>query len=345
MRATSITVVLAVLLGACGEATTERPSSTYEDTARGYSVSIPDGWHRAGRNLTPTITDPVEMLTVATFPLRDGEELCGALARAKPDGALVTVQERGRGSYGASDFPERPARFEPEPADEGHSTWPHCGVQDGEPPIPMVHYWFGFSDAGRAFHVLVALGEEAPDEVKRDAFTILDSLELDPDVTPDWPSSEPYTHEDRKLGVSAAIPPGWRRARSVVDSQVTNPRELLVVTTFDIDGAGRECGPFYDHILDRMGSGDALVAVRERLGSSAAGPPEYPARPEHFRLEPAKPQRAGCGWGSHPLVHLWWIPFSDAGRDFYAQVDMGLEAPDSLRRDAEALIDSLRVEP
>lgn len=136
----------------------------------------------------------MEILSLATFPLRDGDELCGdrgeeALARVHPAGALVTVQERGRGAYGDADFPPRPARFGPDPDLSGRSTWPYCAVRPGAPPLPMLDYWFGFGDAGRAFHVLVAVGRSAPAELSRDAFRILDSLRFDPTVKPDWLSS------------------------------------------------------------------------------------------------------------------------------------------------------------
>jgi hypothetical protein len=197
-------VAVAALVG-CGDRQIERgepaqsasakaPGWTYEDRRWGYSVTFPSNWHRAGRSLTPSITDPVEILSLATFPLREGDELCGArgggpLARVEPAGALVTIQERGRGAYGGADFPPRPSHFRPDPALPGRSTWPYCAVRPGDPPLPMLDYWFGFGDAGRAFHVLVAVGRSAPAGVRRDAFRILDSLRFDANVKPDWQSS------------------------------------------------------------------------------------------------------------------------------------------------------------
>jgi hypothetical protein len=53
----------------------------------------------------------------------------------------------------------------------------------------MLDYWFGFSDAGRAFHVFVGIGKDAPPDVRRDAFRVLDSLRFDPAVKPGWRSS------------------------------------------------------------------------------------------------------------------------------------------------------------
>jgi hypothetical protein len=161
----------------------------YADSRWGYVISIPRGWHVAEASLTPSLIEPVEILTVATFPLRPDDGLCAALASIAPDEALVTIQERGQGAYGGPSFPPRPARFRADPTLPGKSTWPYCATGDDGPPIPMLDYWFGFGDAGRAFHVFVGIGEATPPEIRRDAFRILDSLRLDPNVKPAWQSS------------------------------------------------------------------------------------------------------------------------------------------------------------
>jgi hypothetical protein len=163
--------------------------SEHEDERRGFSVALPPGWHRAKQSLSPSITDPVEILLAASFPLDESRGLCLSLTDIPPDQALVTLQERGRGAFGGSDFPPRPAAFEPDADLPGSSTWPYCAAGDHEPPIPMRDYWFGFGDAGRAFHVLVGVGKEAPPELTREAFAILDTLRVDPDVKPDWRSA------------------------------------------------------------------------------------------------------------------------------------------------------------
>jgi hypothetical protein len=203
-------IAILALVG-CGEATHararhDRPArasqvgwQSYESRRWGYRVIFPAGWHRATHSLTPNITDPVEILSVATFPLRTGQALCGvagALARVRPAGALVTIQERGIGAYGGPDFPPRPVRFQPNPQLPGRSEWPYCAaVRPGQRrwsprrPVPMLDYYFGFGDAGRAFHVLVAIGRTAPKSVRSQAFWILDRLWLDPSVKPRWRSS------------------------------------------------------------------------------------------------------------------------------------------------------------
>jgi hypothetical protein len=172
-------------LGARGELASAR---SYPDRRWGYTVAVPEGWHLAEASLTPTLVDPREILAVATFPLPRGGSVCDSLERVPPAEAFVTVQERAHGADGREGFPARPASFEPDPELPGLSTWPYCDG-DAEPPIPMLDYWFGFSDAGRAFHVFVGIGEDAPSDVRREAFDLLDSLRFDPAVKPDWPSA------------------------------------------------------------------------------------------------------------------------------------------------------------
>jgi hypothetical protein len=151
------------------------------------------------------------------------------------------------------------------------------------------------------------------------------------------------SYRDPALRFRVEIPEGWRRARDIVIPQVTNPREILVVSTFALDSAVKPCGPFYDHLLGHMGRREGLVAVQERSGHSVAGPPKFRPRPKRFRLPIRAPERRGCGRNrDRRLVRDWWVPFRDAGRDFYAQVAIGSAAPDEVRRDAMQLLDSLR---
>jgi hypothetical protein len=319
----------ASVLIACGDDDDPEPLTVHQRPAMGYSLTIPDGWHRAAHSLTPTITDPVEMVSLATAPFERGESVCRALDRVVPSGAFVTVQERMHGGAGAPGFPPRPAEFRPRPAVEGNSTWAWCGRRDSEPPLPIDHYWFGFSDRGRAFHVLVAFGKDAPEAVRAEAFALLDSLQLAP--------AEPA----RRLMISA--PEGWRRAGGPVDQLTTNPIELVVLSTFEVprfEEASDRCGPFYDNILDHMPDHGGLLAIRERLGNDVAGPPNFPDRPAAFELKPTDPERGGCHSEALRTFRRWFIPFETEGRDFYAQVELGVNAPDARRREAERILDS-----
>jgi hypothetical protein len=173
--------VLAVLaLAGCSD-DDERPRSQLA-VGRGVTVELPPDWQRARQSLTPRLTDPREVLAVGTFPLRPRRrESCAhmpvsALEDLGPRDAFVTLQERGRG--GAA-FPPRPERFGPElggPSESAQCTR-HARFRD---------HWFEFADGGRGFHVLVAFGPEATPATQQEAWGVLDSLRVDPDVTPDW---------------------------------------------------------------------------------------------------------------------------------------------------------------
>jgi hypothetical protein len=185
---------------ACGgESRTERPAQagthwTVEiDRDHGFTVELPSGWRRASGKLAPQITEPLEVLTVATLPVAgaDPHGVCEpgsqpALAEFREDDALVTLQESGRGALRINplSFPPRPDRFQPQDF-PGGSTFTDCFVGD----LPVTDHWFGFADAGRAFHVLVIIGRAAPSHIRDEAWSILDRLRFDPDVRPDWNAS------------------------------------------------------------------------------------------------------------------------------------------------------------
>jgi hypothetical protein len=178
--AACVAVWLVLLAGtaACGEAGKAAPASgTYQDPRWGYSVDIPPGWERAERSLTPNLTDPVEILAVATYPLERGRLDCGPLVLSGFDEhqVLVTLLERRR-AWTWPDFPKRPAHFHFEP--RMGSDFTSClRTRQG---IRLSDHWFRFTDAGRHFHVLVAIGESAPPAAERQAYRMLDSLRFDP---------------------------------------------------------------------------------------------------------------------------------------------------------------------
>jgi hypothetical protein len=194
-----LAVPLAVLaLAGCGEAgrepgqaapsTTAAPPAPTEVSEHGLTVALPPGWQAARGSLTPHLADPREELAVATFPLRYRETACAhmpgsALEDLGPGDAFVTLEERGvdPGSAWAG-FPARPAHFGP--ALGGRSEASQC-----TPDAHFTDHWFTFSDAGRHFHVMVAFGPQASDDVQRQAWAILDGLRVDPSVVPDWTSS------------------------------------------------------------------------------------------------------------------------------------------------------------
>jgi hypothetical protein len=170
------------------QATPSPTASPMTVRAHGLTAALPPGWQAASESLTPHLTDPREELAVATYPLRYRPTECAhmpgsALEAIGPGDAFVTLEERGLGvPEGEADFPSRPARFGPELG--GPSEAGACA-----PGARFSDHWFGFSDGGRHFHVLVVFGPQASAAVRRQAWSILDGLRVDPAVVPDWRSS------------------------------------------------------------------------------------------------------------------------------------------------------------
>lgn len=187
----SLAVVASALLAvACGTqsaATPPPPPQRVDDSAHGLTYDLPPGWQRATVSLTPHLLDPREELSAGTFPLRYRETECAhvpgsALEDMGPRDAFVSVEERGLDPQSSWDgFPPRPTHFKP-----------NLGVpSEASACVPTAHFtdhWFTFSDAGRHFHVRVAFGPATPDDVQRQAWSLLDSLRVDPAVRPDWKS-------------------------------------------------------------------------------------------------------------------------------------------------------------
>jgi hypothetical protein len=162
--------------------------TTYGSTEWGYSVSYPATWQRAERPVAARLTEPREILSLGTFPLRHRPTNCEAFAGSArqdlgPADAFLTVQERGFDHTSEwLDFPQRPKRFAPTLS--ANVAGPACGDRPGTDVR-----WFNFTDAGRHFHVLVVAGPDAPPDLRRDAWRILNTVRLDPKVKPDWPGS------------------------------------------------------------------------------------------------------------------------------------------------------------
>jgi hypothetical protein len=149
---------------------------------RGVAVTIPASWEAADRSLTPMLGDPRELLSVATFKPRYRRTNCEAFAGSAQQGvgtrgALVVLQERApHASEPNRPFPPRPRRFGSRSFKRGYD----CSGSRAR------SQWIQFSDGGRNFYGLVVTGRKASAERRREAYGILDSLQVDPNVRPDW---------------------------------------------------------------------------------------------------------------------------------------------------------------
>jgi hypothetical protein len=98
------------------EMTTQRPAwTTYDDQEGRFSIRYPAAWERSMQSLTPGLTDPREIVSVGSYHMRPGGELCAhlpvnALEDLSPADAFLTVQERAQPHL--ADYPPRPTQFD-----------------------------------------------------------------------------------------------------------------------------------------------------------------------------------------------------------------------------------------
>lgn len=156
--------------------------TTFRDEERGFEVTYPEDWLLADTNLTPVLSDPHEILSIGTYPLRPGGKACidaylpgDALQDLGARDVFITVQESSRGSGG----PARPESFGPGAARLAVDGLPACDTYE---PIPMRGWWFAFGDQGRSFYAFLSLGPEAAGDatIREAAWQVLDSLSFDP---------------------------------------------------------------------------------------------------------------------------------------------------------------------
>jgi hypothetical protein len=96
--------------------------------------------------------------------------------------AFVTVQERRQGD---DSFPPRPQQF---PPDDSKNVSEVVDCLAG--PAVFDHWWFAFQNAGRSFHVLVAIGTEASERTRADTWQIVRGFEFDSPPQVAVPSTE-----------------------------------------------------------------------------------------------------------------------------------------------------------
>jgi hypothetical protein len=145
------------------------------DARHGYSMTLPPGWHRARRNLTPHLTEPREILSVATYPLRyDRRARCRisgcptpALNGFESTDILVSVQERMQAKPTTEDVAIELRR----------QRWGLRARRDTCPSDRVAWYAFeSFAEGGRSLYVLVVMGKRAPAAARAEMQRLLHSL-------------------------------------------------------------------------------------------------------------------------------------------------------------------------
>jgi hypothetical protein len=148
----------------------------------GYSLRLPDGWHRSRRRLVPLLM-PREVLSVGNFAMAPGgggecdREPAASTRRMRSGDVLITLQEyrvtaklRARLTH---NFPPLPPRLEL----DGLSRSPGAG-SGGRPRV--LYTRVSFSQDGRAFDALLYFGGQPTVARRRTAASILAGIRLGP---------------------------------------------------------------------------------------------------------------------------------------------------------------------
>jgi hypothetical protein len=138
--------------------------------AHGVSIQVPAGWEAIEGSLTPCV-DPAERLAVTSSSL-------GEPAQLPDDGALVVLMERRERASVLAELRQmaaRPAQFRA----PGRPTPLSCCAAVSGPG-----WLFPFADGGRTFYAYVFVGERASKETRRRAFSVLESLRVEPRTRP-----------------------------------------------------------------------------------------------------------------------------------------------------------------
>jgi hypothetical protein len=153
----------------------------------------------------------------------------------------------------------------------------------------------------------------------------------------------PVPVESRQHRFAVRLPAGWELAsRSLTPTLSPNPVEILSAGTLrDMQPREGSCGHMPIGAIERMGPRDALVTVFERYGGA-----RFPDRPAHFAL-PDRTEQGDATACTHTATRLdeYWFDFRDADRGFHVLAVFGRDAPRERRKQALALLDSLRFEP
>lgn len=181
---------------------TNPPTNTPDRTVSAWEVvdledasmvlSYPADWHLAEANLTPNLGDPREVFSLGSFPLEPGGQNCAqvptrALHDMEATDVLLTVQERINDAI-PSGFDRRPDNFGPTP-DSANNVFYDCLEAGDRADVSAIH-WIAFTDAGRYFYALVAIGSSAD---PKDVSAIWDTLDRLVILPTEVPASCPVT--------------------------------------------------------------------------------------------------------------------------------------------------------
>lgn len=146
----------------------------YEDQAAAFSVVYPKVWHRAEASLTPSLADPVELFSIASFPLRYRQTDCANMPKSAfedmgSQDVFVSIQEASGAERNDGFFEKRSESL------RTSKEWRLECVPEG-----LTSYWIPFRDHDRVFYALAIFGADASLGWIDEAWGVLDSFEPQP---------------------------------------------------------------------------------------------------------------------------------------------------------------------
>ena len=149
-------------------------------------------------------------------------------------------------------------------------------------------------------------------------------------------------------GFTLSLPSGWERSAERLTPYLEAPRERFAAGTFPLQHRKGACSHMPTGALSTMRPADGFVTVQERSGVGRPTRSGYPRRPARFAARAkARPGdlTTGCLPARRNDLVEFWLPFSDAGRAFYALVVLGRDASRRTRAEAFAILDRIRFDP
>jgi hypothetical protein len=312
MRVTVAVIVAGLVLSSCGA--DEEPSAPaaavapagmtrFTDERRGFEVTFPTGWVRAETVLTPSLSDPLEILSVGTIdPVpNDASSACAqhpvaTMERVGPRDVFVTIQERANAVSGEM----RPGPPQLDAVVPDDSELPACLRRE----VPFKTYWMPFRLGDRGLYANAALGDEVSPERRAELQAVLDSFAVRAN----------HVEDDRQRGVRFSYPEPWR----IYPFQLTGVRlpHQIALGTFPLEQAEPDpnCSPVT--ALRARGEDGGLLFVFEYADLDEAQKDRFPRRTARFELSGHDPVAYECFRMSYLI--RWREPVSD--RVFQAHI-------------------------
>ena len=146
------------------------------------------------------------------------------------------------------------------------------------------------------------------------------------------------TYHDTAYAFTISHPRSWQRAPRTLTPGLTDPHEILSLSTHEAHPGGIRCGHVPENAMRDMARGDVLLTLQERRGSGG-----FEDRPRPFVLGPT-PTVPANECAERTDLRIGQAGFRDAGRGLHVLAAFAPGAR-SAKRDVERAVDSLKLEP